>query len=111
MTATRPDDAFVAVPDPAQARTLDQLSEELRSLKIWAGDPSYEWITGRINDAWTAAGRPAGELTKRPTVVDCFKAGRRRLNTDVGIDAGQGLHPDVRDVTQLRQALPGIGGG
>jgi len=98
------------IPDPAQAHTLDQLTEGLRSLKIWAGDPSYEWITGRINDAWTAAGRPAGELTKRPTVVDCFKPGRRRLNTDLVIAVVQALHPDVGYVTQWRQALRVIGG-
>src|SRR5712691_9443406 len=99
-----------AIPDPGRARTLDQLSEELRSLKIWAGNPSYEWITGRINDAWTAAGRPAGELTKRPTVVDCFKPGRRRLNTDLVIAVVQALHPDMGYVTQWRQALRVIGG-
>jgi tetratricopeptide (TPR) repeat protein len=109
MTAARPDDAFAA-PDPGRARTLDELSEALRSLKIWAGDPSYEWITGRINDAWRAAGRPAGELTKRPTVVDCFKPGRRRLNTDLVIAIVQALHPDVGYVTQWRQALRVIGG-
>jgi hypothetical protein len=75
MTAARPDDAFAAIPDPGRARTLDGLIEGLRSLKVWAGDPSYEWITSEINAAWTVAGRPAGELTKRPTVGDCFKPG------------------------------------
>jgi len=99
-----------AIPDPGRARTLDQLSEELRSLKIWAGNPSYESITSRINDAWTADGRPAGELTKRPTVVDCFKPGRRRMNTDLVIAVVQALHPDVGYVTQWRQALRVIGG-
>jgi tetratricopeptide (TPR) repeat protein len=110
MTAARPDDAFAAIPDPGRARTLDEISEGLRSLKVWAGDPSYEWITSQINDAWTAAGRPAGELTKRPTVVDCFKPGRRRLNTDLVIAVVQALHPDVGYVTQWRQALRVIGG-
>ncbi|MEU4390819.1 hypothetical protein [Kribbella sp. NPDC023855] len=32
--------------------------EALRALKIWAGSPSYESITDRINRAWsTARGR------------------------------------------------------
>src|SRR4029450_5870295 len=45
---------FVALPDPGAARTLDELAEGLRSLKIWAGDPSYEVIADRINAAWLA---------------------------------------------------------
>ncbi len=110
MTVAPPEDAFVALPDPSRARTLDELSEGLRSLKVWAGDPSYEWITGQINTTWTAAGRPAGELTKRPTVADCFKPGRRRLNTDLVIAIVQALHPDVGYVNQWRQALRVIGG-
>jgi hypothetical protein len=110
MTVTRLDDAFAVIPDPGGARTLDDLIEGLRSLKVWAGDPSYEWITCEINDAWTAAGRPAGELTKRPTVADCFKLGRRRLNTDLVIAIVQVLHSDVGYVAQWRQALRVVGG-
>jgi hypothetical protein len=49
---------FAALPDPGQASTLDGLVERLRLLKVWAGDPSYECITGRVNTAWTAVGRP-----------------------------------------------------
>jgi tetratricopeptide (TPR) repeat protein len=108
--AARRDQAFAAIPDPGRARTLGDLSEGLRSLKVWAGDPSYEWITGRINKAWAAAGRPASELTKKPTVVDCFKPGRRRLNTDLVIAIVQALHPDAGYVTQWRQALRVVGG-
>ncbi|BCB74774.1 hypothetical protein GCM10022251_79020 [Phytohabitans flavus] len=70
MTAARADDAAAVMPDPGRARTLDELVGGLRSLKVWAGNPSYEWITSKVNDAWRAAGRPIGELTKRPTVVD-----------------------------------------
>jgi tetratricopeptide (TPR) repeat protein len=110
MDAGRPEDTFADIPDPGRARTLDELIEGLRSLKVWAGDPSYEWITRQINGTWTAAGRPAGELTKRPTVADCFKPGRRRLNTDLIIAIAQALHPDVGYVNQWRQALRVIGG-
>jgi tetratricopeptide (TPR) repeat protein len=97
--------AFVAAPDPGSARTLGELIERLRALKIWAGDPSYEVITDRINAAWTAHGRPPGELARRGTVVDCFKVGRRRVNTDLLVAAVQALHPDRGYVTQWRQAL------
>ncbi|WP_235967291.1 tetratricopeptide repeat protein [Micromonospora rubida] len=82
----------------------------MRSLKVWAGNPSYERITSRINNAWRAAGRPASELTKRPTVVDCFKPGRRRLNTDLVTAVVQALHPDEGYVHQWRQALRVVGG-
>jgi tetratricopeptide (TPR) repeat protein len=110
MTRAVLDDVFAALPDPGRARTLDELGEELRSLKMWAGDPSYEWITCRINDTWKTAGRPATELTRRPTVVDCFKPGRRRLNNDLVIAIVRALHPDVGYVAQWRQALRVIGG-
>ena len=104
------DRAFVALPDPGRAGTLAELTEGLRLLKVWAGDPSYDTIKDRVNAAWTAAGRPAGELARRTTVADCFKTGRRRLNTDLVIAVVQALHPDVGYVTQWRQALRVIGG-
>src|SRR6266545_2988854 len=95
----------VTLPDPGQARTLDELIERLRSLKIWAGDPSYEVIKNQINAAWTDAGRPAGELTKKTTVVDCFGTGRRRVNVDLVIAVVRALHPDAGYVAQWHQAL------
>ncbi|MBL7261532.1 ATP-binding protein [Paractinoplanes lichenicola] len=96
--------------DPGRARTLDDLIEALRSLKVWAGDPSYDAITTRVNAAWVAAGRPAGELTRKSTLVDCFKLGRRRLNTDLVLAVVHALHPDEGYVTQWRQALRVISG-
>jgi hypothetical protein len=41
MTAAQPDHAFAVISDPGQARTLVDLIEALRSLKVWAGNPSY----------------------------------------------------------------------
>src|SRR6185369_15345693 len=89
---------------------LDDLVERLRSLKTWAGDPSYEQITSRVNAAWAAAGRPAGEAVGRTTVLSCFRAGRRRLNADLVVAVVAALHPDVGYVAQWRQALQVIGG-
>jgi tetratricopeptide (TPR) repeat protein len=103
-------DAFAALPDPAQAVCLDDLVERLRLLKVRAGDPSYEWITGQVNAAWTAAGRSAGELAGKTTIVDCFRSGRRRLNTDLVAAVVQALHPDMGYVNQWRRALRVIGG-
>jgi tetratricopeptide (TPR) repeat protein len=103
-------DAFMVLPDPGQAGTLDDLVERLRWLKVWAGDPSYEVIAGRVTAAWTAAGRPAVELPGKNTIADCFKAGRRRLNPDLVVAIVSALHPDAGYATQWRQALQVIGG-
>src|SRR5207249_6163190 len=84
--------------------------QQLRLLKAWAGDPSYDWITGRVNSARAAAGGPAGEMTGRTTVLDCFRPGRRRLNPDLVVAVAAALHPDVGYVAQWRQALQVIGG-
>ncbi|MEV6636703.1 tetratricopeptide repeat protein [Actinoplanes sp. NPDC051470] len=107
---TAPEDAFVTLPDPAQAGSLTALVERLRRLKVWAGDPSYETIKDRVNTAWTAAGRPAGELTRKSTVAYCFRPGRRRLDTDLVLAVVQALHPDTGYVSQWRQALRVVGG-
>ncbi|SEH03631.1 Tetratricopeptide (TPR) repeat [Nonomuraea solani] len=107
---TAPEEVFTALPDPAQASSFDDLVEGLRRLKVWAGDPSYETIKERVNKTWTAAGRPAGELTHRSTVAYCFRPGRRRLDTDLVLAVVQALHPDTGYVTAWRQALRVIGG-
>jgi hypothetical protein len=107
---TAPAEVFTALPDPGQANSVADLVERLRLLKVWAGDPSYETIKDRVNKAWTAASRPAGELTRRSTVAYCFRPGRRRLDTDLVLAVVQALHPDTGYVTQWRQALRMIGG-
>jgi hypothetical protein len=56
--------------------------------------------------AWKSAGRPSGELAKRATVADCFKIGRRRLNTDLVTGVVQALHPDVAYVTRVAAGTP-----
>ncbi|MGL5827451.1 MAG: tetratricopeptide repeat protein, partial [Nocardioides sp.] len=89
---------------------VDDLVQLLRLLKVWAGDPSYSTITERVNAAWTAAGRPATERTRRSTVADCFRLGRRRLNFDLVVAVVWMLHPDRWYVTQWRQALRVVGG-
>lgn len=106
----QPVDTFAVPPDPGRARTLDELVERLRSLKVWAGDPSYECIKDRVNASWTAAGLPASELVGRTTVLDCFRSGRRRLNTELVLAIVHVLHPDSGYVAHWQQALRVIGG-
>ncbi len=103
-------DAPAGLPDPGEASTLDDLVERLRSLKVWAGDPSYESIKDRVNAAWLSAGRPAAELVGKTTVVDCFRPGRRRLNADLVESIAAVLCPDLGYVAQWRQALQVISG-
>ncbi|MEU8210966.1 tetratricopeptide repeat protein [Micromonospora sp. NPDC049044] len=101
---------MVAPPDPGLAGSLDEVAQRLRLLKLWAGDPSYDTIKNRINAVGKATGRPGGVTARRTTVADCFKGGRRRLNTDLVIAVVEALHPDVGYVAQWRQALRVVGG-
>ncbi|WP_250036329.1 ATP-binding protein [Paractinoplanes maris] len=107
MSAPQP----ATLPDPAGAGDVDDLVERLRRLKVWAGDPSYEKIKNEVNAAWTADGRPAGDLTIKSTVANCFQPGRRRLNTDLVLAVVGVLCPDPEYVTRWRQALRVIAGG
>ncbi len=96
---------FAVLPDPGQATTLDEFAACLRLLKAWAGNPSFETITGRVN-----AHRPPGDAVGKTTVVDCFRTGRRRLDTELVVAVVTALHADVGYVTQWRQALRVVSG-
>ncbi|GAB2563676.1 tetratricopeptide repeat protein [Kribbella endophytica] len=98
-------DAFTALPDPGQAKSLDELAEQLRLLKVWAGNPSYETIAGRISKHWRAAGRPEHELARKSTVADSFKTGRRRISSDLVLAIVRTLHDDAGYLNEWRQAL------
>jgi tetratricopeptide (TPR) repeat protein len=102
---SRSEHVLAGPPDPGGAASLDDLVQRLRLLKVWAGNPSFETITARINAAWRAQGRPDSELAGRTTVLDCFRPGRRRLNAELVAAAVAAMHPDVGYVGQWRQAL------
>lgn len=97
-------------PDPGVAMTVDELTERLGALKVWAGDPSYARITTLVNAAWRRAGRPAGELVGRTTVGDCFRPGRRRLSAELVTAIVQVLQPDPGYLAQWHQALRAVAG-
>ena len=107
---TRPSGTSAMAPDPAKADSLDDLVEQLRRLKVWAGDPSYETIKDRINAAGSAAGRSANMVTSRSTVADCFQPGRRRVNTELVLAIVEALHSDLGYVERWRQALRVVSG-
>jgi tetratricopeptide (TPR) repeat protein len=99
----------IPLPDPGHARTLDDLTETLRALKVAVGDPSYETIRRRVSARWRAAGRPATEDARRATVADCFRSGRRRINTDLVLAIVEALAADPGYVARWRQALQATG--
>jgi tetratricopeptide (TPR) repeat protein len=91
---------FSVLPDPGRASTLDDVAESLRALKAWAGSPSFEVIAARVNGRRTGA-----EQVGKTTVVDCFRAGRRRVDADLVAAVVEALHPDAGYVGQWQQAL------
>jgi tetratricopeptide (TPR) repeat protein len=102
-------DRSVMPPDPGDVRTTEELGARLRTLRSWAGDPSFRAITGRVNAARLRAGRPTDERATKTTVMRLFEPGRRRYDTDLVLDVVAALCPDDRYVDWWRQALLRIG--
>jgi tetratricopeptide (TPR) repeat protein len=73
----------VDVTDPGPPGSLDEFINQLRYLKVWAGNPSITEITKGVCRSWRLAGRPDSELPARSTVGYCFQAGRPRPNLDL----------------------------
>jgi len=84
-------------PDPDGCRRLDDLAATMRLLKVWAGDPSYDTITRRVNERHPT--------TARNTIVDCFRDGRRRINADLLITVVAALHDDAGYAERWRRAI------
>jgi tetratricopeptide (TPR) repeat protein len=83
------------LPDPDGVQDLDELVVQLRLLKVWAGDPSYDSIAQRI--------RP--EPARKSTVADCFRLGRRRLDAELLLGVVEILHADSGYVARWQHAL------
>jgi len=98
---------FEEPPDPAVARTLDELITMLGRLKAWT-DLSFTDITKRVNDAWRKVGRPRSEWAAKSTVADCFSVGRRRPNSDLVIAIVRAMNPDEAYVDQWRRSLRAV---
>ncbi|WP_250009436.1 tetratricopeptide repeat protein [Actinoplanes sp. M2I2] len=84
-------------PAPDDCRSLDALAATLRALKVWAGDPSFDTITTRVNARLPSTGRG--------TIADCFRDGRRRVNADLLLTVVAALHDDADYLTRWRRAI------
>lgn len=104
-----------APPLPIAAGTIDDLVATLRTLRAWAGNPSYATLAKRVAALRRARGVPAAEATPgRVTVYDCFRDGRRRLDADLVVSLVAALGADREVQAVWRQAirrvlLPGSG--
>ncbi len=86
------------LPDPDGVIDLDGLVGQLRLLKVWAGNPSYDGIAKRI-------GERRGQPARKSTVADCFRPGRRRMDAELLLDIVATLHPDSGYVARWQHAL------
>ncbi|WP_314649119.1 ECF transporter S component [uncultured Microbacterium sp.] len=67
--------------EAAATARLDALAEDLRRLRLDAGDVSYAEIASRIAARRVSEGRdPGAARIARSTVFDAFQTGRRRIN-------------------------------
>lgn len=86
------------------ATTLDELAALLRERRAYAGSPSFSEIARRIADQRTARGVRASERSPgRITVYDCFRAGRRRIDTDLVLDIVRSLGADDDEAAVWRE--------
>lgn len=92
-------------PSPVGAGSVDELTERLRALRAWAGDPSFTEIARRVGVARAARGVPGAERRPgRVTVYDVFRAGRARLDVDLLADVVRALGLDDAQARAWRAA-------
>ena len=90
-----------AGPEPT---TLDELAERLRRRRAEAGSPSFSELARRV--ATVRAGRGVHPSTRSPgriTVYDCFRAGRRRVDTELVLDIVRSLGADDAEAAAWRR--------
>lgn len=83
-------------PEPGSVASLDDLATSLLELRRWAGDPPYAALAEAIGDLRAQRGRPG--KPGKVTVYDCFRAGRKRLDSQLYVDLLEvlGLPEQVR---------------
>jgi tetratricopeptide (TPR) repeat protein len=86
-------------PDPDRATDLAEFIGLLGELRTWAGQPSYRVLATRVGPFL----RPP-QAVSPSTIIDVFKAGRRRLNLDLVVAIVRALGLDEPTVARWRAA-------
>lgn len=94
-------------PDPSGARTVEELSARLRSLRSWAGW-SYRDVHREVARDRLARGVP--ELPVYNTVYRCFQSGRSRLDAELVVDIARALLGDSAGAEAWRSACRVVAG-
>lgn len=83
--------------------TLDELAERLRVRRVLAGAPSYQRIAERVAAERTRRGVPAADRTPgKITVYDCFRDGRKRIDSMLIEDIVRTFGADDAELGQWR---------
>ncbi|MFN8190125.1 MAG: hypothetical protein U0R78_06705 [Nocardioidaceae bacterium] len=96
-------------PEPGPVASLDDLARSLLELRRWAGDPPYAALAEAIGDLRAQRGRPG--KPGKVTVYDCFRAGRKRLDSQLFVDLLEVLGVQERARATWLQAYRGATGG
>jgi energy-coupling factor transport system substrate-specific component len=106
-SATRSTDPQMTTPSARDAEPsgwFDALTEDLRLLRIRAGDVSYAEIATRIASIRESRGKsPAAARVARSSVFDAFQPGRRRMNPDLVAEIVVALGQDEAVAQAWRQ--------
>ncbi len=96
-------------PAPLGAATLDELTQRLRALRVWAGQPSFAEIVDRLRHHRARRGAsPAVQRVSRTTVYDCFRSGRSRLDVDLLVDVVEALGVSADEASAWRLAYGSV---
>lgn len=94
-------------PDPSGARTVEELTARLRSLRAWAG-MSYRIVHREVARHRLSRGVP--EQPVYNTVYRCFQPGRSRLDAELVVDIAQVLLGDAALAEPWRAACQVVAG-
>lgn len=96
-------------PVPVGAGSIDDLTDTLRELRAWAGNPSYAVLAQRVATVRLVRGMPRSEaVVGKVTVYDCFREGRRRLDMGLVLDLVTALGVEPAGRVRWRQALRAV---
>lgn len=92
--------------------SFDELAQRLRDLRESGGSPSFTDIAARVAELRAARGVTAAHRTPgRVTVYDCFRAGRRRVDTVLVTDIVRALGAAEDEVRLWRSWCATLQGG